>query len=378
MDDFRQRLGQRIRTARTTLSLTQQQLAHEASLPAPQVVSQIEKGEREVKAWELVNISRVLRIDIGDLLREEDPARRALVLWREGPVQDREVREAQFAQDCERYALLEQLCGQCTESELPMFTNELVRLSYEDVGALADQTREELDLGSRPARALAGVLEDRYGVKIWYRPLGADGSAACTRGAAGPAMLLNSDEVPWRRNFSIAHELFHLLTWERTVVDGEEVAGIPRSRVEQLANVFASALLLPGALITKAIKRRQTDRPLVLADLVELAREFDVSAEALLRRLQNLGVFDQETVERVRSSEAFRALDRSSRPASWAQPPTLPERYVRLGFTAYQKGTLSRARFAELLRVGLADLNSTLEEYGFDERQDYATELHTA
>ena len=77
-----------------SLSLTQQRLADEAGLPAPQVVSQIEKGEREVKAWELVNIARVLRMDIGELVREEEPAARAPVLWREGPVQDRKVREA--------------------------------------------------------------------------------------------------------------------------------------------------------------------------------------------------------------------------------------------------------------------------------------------
>ena len=378
MDELRRRLGQRIRASRAALSLTQLQLAREASLPAPQVVSQIEKGEREVKAWELVNIARVLRVEIGELLREEEPAARPPVLWREGPVENRQVREAEFVRDCERYSLLEQLCGQGVESELPLWWEaDPALLSYEQVDELAEQARGEFDCGSRPARALTGVLEERYGVKIWYRSLGEEGSAASTRGPTGPAILMNADEVPWRRNFSVAHELFHLLTWPKTATGELEGGGTPEHRVEQLANVFASALLLPEEPVRKALGRRKSEGRLVLADLAALAREFDVSAQALVYRLQNLGELTPEEGESILSSDAFRAMDRSSHPAVWARPPDLPERYVRLGFTAYQKGALSKARLAELLGVGLADLSSKLEEYGFDERQDYTAELRT-
>ncbi len=378
MDELRQRLGKRIRSARTALSLTQQQLAKEASLPAPQVVSQIEKGEREVKAWELVSIARVLRVEIGELLRIEDPSPRPVVRWREIPADNREVREAEFIRDCERYALLERLCGQCVEAELPEWNVDPSVFSYEEVSARAEQVRKEFDFGSRPAHALAGVLEDRYGVKIWYRSLGREGSAASTRGSTGPAILINGDEVPWRRNFSIAHELFHLLTWSETAAASPMTDGASEQRVEELANVFASALLLPEEAVHNALVRRRSDGRLVLADLVEMAREFDVSAQALVYRLLNLKELEPDEGKSILASEAFRALDRSARPAVWAQTPGFPERYVRLAFAAYHKGKLSKARLAELLDVGLADLNSKLEEYGLDETQDYTTELRTA
>jgi len=378
MEELRRRLGQRIRVARTALSITQQELARDAALPAPQVVSQIEKGEREVKAWELVNIARVLRVDIATLLQDQEPAPRAVVLWREGPVEEREIREAEFVQACERYALLERLCGQCVASELPSWPDEPARLTFERASAMADLAREQLGLGSRPSSALQGVLEERYGVKIWCRPLGTHGSAACTRDATGPAILINADEVPWRRNFSVAHELFHLLTWERSARGRRDSGERLPERVEQVANTFASALLLPESVLRPAVERRIHEQRLGMPDIVELAREFDVSADALLWRLRNLGILSAETVESIRNSEAFRALDRSSRPAHWARPPDLPERYVRLGFTAYLKGSLSRARLAEFLGVSLADLNVKLEEYGFDERQDYAAEYRTA
>jgi len=378
VDDLRQRLGKRIRAARTTLSLTQQELAKEASLPAPQVVSQIEKGEREVKAWELVNIAKALRVEVGELLRIEDPVPRSIVLWREVPAENREVREAEFLRDCERYALLERLCGQCAEAQLPLWLENPSDLTYEQVSARAEQARKEFDFGSRPARALAGVLEDRYGVKIWYRSLGRKGSAASIRGPFGPAILINADEVPWRRNFNIAHELFHLLTWSETATDSPEPDDPPEHRLEELANVFASALLLPEEAVRKALARRKSDGRLVMADLVELAREFDVSAQAMVYRLINLKELGRDEGTSILASDAFRALDRSTQPAVWARPPDFPERYVRLAFTAYHKGKLSKARLAELLDVRLADLNSKLEEYGLDETQDYTTELRTA
>lgn len=378
MDDLRTRLGNRIRSARTALGLTQQQLSEQAGLPAPQVVSQIEKGEREVKAWELVNIARALHVDIGHLLRVEEPAARPAVLWREEPHENRAVLEAEFLQACERYALVERLCGRCGELDLPSWPKNPERMRFEQAAVLADRAREEFGLGSRPAHSLLGVLEDRYSVKVWHRQLGTDGSAACSRGDLGAAVLLNADEVPRRRNFSLAHELFHLLTW-KVATEGAPARGIPAGdRTEQCANAFAAALLLPADSLRSTWNRRTQGGSVHEVDIVEMAREYDVSTDALLWRLQNLGLLSPDVVADLRQNEAFRRLDRSSRQASRPQLPKNPERYVRLAFTAYQKGSLSRARLAELLGVSIADLNNTLQEYGLDERQDLAAELRTA
>jgi len=378
MDDLRTRLGNRIRSARTALGFTQQKLSEEAGLPAPQVVSQIEKGEREVKAWELVNIARVLRVDIGQLLRIEEPSTRAVVLWRQQPGENRTILEAEFMQACERYALLERLCGHCGEADLPSWSENTTRMRYEQAELLANTTREQFGLGSRPSHALLGVLEDRYGVKVWHRRLGIDGSAACSRGDVGAAVLLNADEVPWRRTFSLAHELFHLLTWKEVEEDAPADDSAASERTEQCANAFAAALLLPADSIRRTWARRTEGGTMHEVDIVEIAREYDVSADALLYRLQNLSLLSPEAVAKLRQNDAFRRLDRSTRPPAWAEPPDPPERYVRLAFTAFQKGSLSRARLAELLGVSIADLNDTLQEYGLDERQDLAAELRTA
>jgi len=69
MGDLRKILGDRIRTARVRLSFTQKDLAEEAGFSAPQIISQIEKGKRELKAWELVSLATVLRLEVSGLTK---------------------------------------------------------------------------------------------------------------------------------------------------------------------------------------------------------------------------------------------------------------------------------------------------------------------
>ena len=44
--------------------MTQQELAERAGFSAHQIVSQIERGQRELKASELFRIARVLHVDL--------------------------------------------------------------------------------------------------------------------------------------------------------------------------------------------------------------------------------------------------------------------------------------------------------------------------
>ncbi|GAH85544.1 unnamed protein product, partial [marine sediment metagenome] len=172
--------------------MSQKRLAEEVGFPVLQTVSQIEKGKREVKAWELVNLAKVLRIDISDLLSSEEPRPLPLVIWRKYPKRDKELIEADFLQRCQQYALLEELCEISTEKNLPELNVDPYKMTFEDAEQLAENIREEFNLGSRPATCLEGMLEDKYRAKIWYQDLGEEGSAASTKGSFGPAILMNS------------------------------------------------------------------------------------------------------------------------------------------------------------------------------------------
>lgn len=378
MENLSKLLGNRIHDARIRLSFTQQQLAQEAGFSSAQTISQIEKGEREVKAWELFNLARALRLEISQLLAVESHEVSIPLLWRKSPSEGKEIIEAEFLRRCHRYALLERLCGCVIEQKLPSEKADFNSMTFKEADERGEYMWKELDLGSRPAYSLRSLLEDKYRVKIWYENLGEETSAASTVGPFGAAILINSIEAPWRRNFSIAHELFHLITWDSIELKSLSEDVNLNDKVEKLANVFASSILLPASNLKDAFQPRIKDKKVNHTDLIEVAREFDVSTEALLYRLIKLGYVEREEIESLLDTPAFRALDRSFRVGQWARPPVIPERFVRLAFLAYQMGNLSRPRLAEYLETSLVELTDKLLEYGLDDRIDYQAEVRTS
>jgi len=363
-----EQLGERIRECRKKLNLTQRELAARAGLSAHQIVSQIEKGDREVKAWELARIAQALCQSVSELLAPRPP-QAAVVLWRDKPSADASLAEAQFLQRCREYQFLERVLGLPAAAPLPSFRVDPVSLTPREADRLAEEVRGTLGLGARPGSSLAVVLERKYGVKIWYEPLGESGSAASAKGEFGYALLINANHAPWRRNYSLAHELFHLVTWDSTQPDVREAQPAWWSQVEKAAQAFASTLLLPIEVVIAEFEARVHDRKVAYADLVELARDFDVSTEALVWRLVRLGRLHDQEARRILSDPKLRALDRQTMPEHWREPLVPPERFVRLAFLAYQRGLLSRARLAQLVGSSLIELKAFLSRYGFDEAE---------
>ncbi|MDB4914680.1 MAG: hypothetical protein JWM95_2324 [Gemmatimonadetes bacterium] len=113
-----------------------------------------------------------------------------------------------------RYAQLEEWCGEPPAQALPNLQFDPAGATWTSVASMADSMRRLFDLGSIPAATLQRTIEDSYGVKIFTETLEGDQAAACVRSSFGAAVLLNGADAPWRRNFSLAHEVFHLVTWD--------------------------------------------------------------------------------------------------------------------------------------------------------------------
>jgi Zn-dependent peptidase ImmA (M78 family) len=266
-----------------------------------------------------------------------------------------------------RFALLESWCDLPPPEPLPEWEIDPAKASRADAENAAASAARILELGSRPTSALLRVLEERFGVKVFYEPMGEDGSAASVRGQFGAAMLINASEAPWRRNFNLAHELFHLLTWtfvdRRLAVEGPEAPW--SEEIEKLANVFASRLLLPADPLLAEFGARLHDHKIKYLDIVELAREFDVSSSALVWRLVTLRRLDKDDAEALLQNSVFQAIDRGTMADRWGPiPPALPDRFVRLAHLAYQKGRISRAKLAEFLEMSLSRLDPGIEIEG--------------
>jgi Zn-dependent peptidase ImmA (M78 family)/transcriptional regulator with XRE-family HTH domain len=374
MGDLDRIVGSAVRKARERLGWSQAELAEKAGFGHGQIVSQIEKGERPLKAVELAALSRILYCDLAALL-EDRPGTTVGVLWR-GVASPSPELEARFVQDCEHYRVLEELCDAVTETRLP--PPRTMPADLDDAAEYGKEVRGGLGLGAYPADSLKRTLEEVHGVKLFFETKPGV-SAACTAGSFGLGVLLNGSETPWRRNFSLAHELFHLLTWDVTSPQQLREDPLQKDRVEKLANAFASALLLPAEEVLDVFKAKVKEAKIHYGDLVEMARLFNVSTEALVWRLVNLDRIEKTEAKRVLDDRHFRAMDRTTMPEQWVSPPGyFPERFVHLGFTAWQRGRLSRAKLAEFLQVSLSEMGRTLEQYGLSEDEDYEATLSVA
>ena len=103
-------------------------------------------------------------------------------------------------------------------------------------------------------------------------------------------VLIARREIEGRRHFDLAHELFHVLTWNAMPPEySEEARETGGGRVEQLANNFAAEVLMPAAALEKRGYWMSLDNNDLIARLNAVANEFRVTSSALRRRLVALG-----------------------------------------------------------------------------------------
>jgi Zn-dependent peptidase ImmA (M78 family) len=121
-----------------------------------------------------------------------------------------------------------------------------------------------------------------------------------------PVIAVNRKDPPTRRTFSLLHEFAHLMVCVSGVSDLETDAKRPPEdqRIEVFCNQVAAAALIPrNALLSEPRVIEHGPRSTNWSDgvLTDLARQFNVSREALLRRLLT---FDRTTEDFYRQKRA--------------------------------------------------------------------------
>ena len=374
-------LANRLKKAREAVGLTIGDAAAKVGFGNYQALSNIEKGEREVKASELVALAKAYFCDLNRLLMAEPVSEPEVhFLWRKAPAQDKKVAvEADVKRRFEQYHLLEQLLGIVQEGNprLLAVTPATIRTNH-GVDALASRISNMLDLGSRPALALQKVMEQTLKTKILYVQLADFGSAASTvHPVFGAAVVVNSDEAPWRINFTLAHELFHILTWDTFSATEIEQDEALFKDLEKKAERFASTLLLPEREVRQELNSHIADQKLSFSDIVDVAREFGVSTQALLYRMANMGLIPWQVADEAKSNDELLALDRRMRREVGFEAPE-SERFILLAAKCLRKGLLSRGKFAELMEIDRFDIDDYLEYRGLSEEEGISFEIVAA
>jgi len=321
-------------------------------------LSAYENGQREPKFAQLSQLAELYRVPVSFFF-EDTPLEPQPVLWRNKPDNEAAI-QAEFLQLCRQYRQLEQWANTPPCRTLPNLDDYGERFWYPQVADLANRVRREMQLGERPGESLHVTLEEVYGVKVFCMDLADLGIAACASSSMfGNAILLNKNCSRWRRNHDLAHELFHLLTWNRF----KHHSGIctPNEQEEKFAACFASNLLLPTDAVRQEIDRISGDaKKATFSQLDCVARQFDVSLESLLWRMHYLSTRSNEEQTKGYIEQAKEYVSRTSRVDS-SCPSKFPERYKALAIRVFRNGDISLGRFAKLMEIGRKEAEQYLD-----------------
>ena len=251
------RIGLRLKAARDRAGLTQQQLADALGLKHRQIVARIEAGQRSLSAQEFIRVMELLGVDLDYFTDAFRLVGEGEFSFRTRPHVSRSVVD-EFERRAGRWiAMYRELSIE--QGRRPRWLGYKLELgrrsSLEDAAAAGEAVASRLGLGNPPADGLRSVMEDRLGILVLDidAPPGVSGAASRIQGLS--CVLVNRREPEGRRNFDLAHELFHLLTWDAMPPQRRESVEVPRRgkgwRVERLAENFAAALLMPAAIVQK-------------------------------------------------------------------------------------------------------------------------------
>jgi len=361
----------RITQARKTMGFSLSEAANLLGFNNYQTLSAIEKGARNINAHELSNMAKIYGRDLiyffqHDISNDPKP------LWRKSTDAIDKKIEREFLHFLENYSNLEHLLGlrrKWNSIQRNLDRSDFAGGGFKLAGELANDIWNQLDLGSRPAFNLLNVLENDLRFKILHLQLenGISGASVCDD-ALGVGILINAKEAPWRRNFDLAHELFHIVTWHSFTHD-EVGDGRIDTKPEQYANEFASSLLLPKQHFTSAVEEKVNDARIKIVDIIELAKDFGVSTQAVLWRLVNLGICKKTAVDEALDEPEFQRMNKQMRYGLYSKelPSKFPSRYISLACRCLIEGRISRGTFAIYLEIDRSDVDNYLKRHGFIE-----------
>jgi Zn-dependent peptidase ImmA (M78 family)/DNA-binding XRE family transcriptional regulator len=358
-DKLHRLIGERIRMAREAKSWTQENLAEAMGITDRQTISTIEGGGRKVAADEMIRFIDVLGRPLNyftdpHLLVEEN----AFSYRARRDETDTETFEKQSKKLIEANRRLRALLGEAPPPTFSGLRGLTKASNIEYAEMVGYRFFANWDLGDPPAKKLRQAITERHQVLILEvdAPDGISG-AACHL-IDGDVILLNRNEPSYRRNYTLGHEFFHLLTWQdmppaRVDLDASD----KKTKVEQLADAFTANLLVPSTLLKRAWDKTEgSSRERVL----QVAKHFDVSGITAYWRLVNCHHL-KDANQSVLKSGLSRTDERQ------VAPPRFEKNFIRRFHRAIDDGRMTANAAAELLELPREELISVFSEHGFSD-----------
>lgn len=358
------RICRRIAALRERAHMNQADLARALGVNDRQTISTIETGERKVSADELVRLADIFAVDLSIFSDPFVVLDEISFSWRRNEVADPVIEQFEGTAKgwLALYRHLSRLAGEPVNSLVPKL-DLTEKSSFEDAASEGESIAAQFELGPVPAATLERGLAERLNALVLNvdAPDGISG-AACRLGGLN-FVLVNRAEPGFRRAFNIAHELFHLATWEQMPpahIESVRVRSNGNPRPEQLANAFASGLLMPRqhlqALIDQHPKPQSDER----TDWIKtLAEAMGVSAQAMKWRLTDLGHLPRAQASRMADEDLRLTNDPDAR-----APLPFSSSFVERLRWGLNEGRLTVRRAAQLMAMTIDELQTLFEAHG--------------
>lgn len=350
-------MGERIRDARDSINLNQLQLAKLMGFKDRQTVSSIERGERKLSSDELIKLMEILDKTLEYFTDPFLITQEKVFSWR----LDREAAlsveyEGKAKKLIASYREFTRMLGHRVSALSPRM--QITKHStYDDVEEIAEFLVEEWGLSDVPSDNLGKVLGEKIHIPVLYVDAPENISGASCRLDDLNCILINKNEPIGRQNFNLAHELFHLLTWD--IFPPERIDQIekkPKPKGEKFADKFASTLLMPKQSITDYFNSLNPDVEL-LKRLEKVAKHFHVSVSAAYWRLVILNLVKKVDREYYESMIEYHFVDTAPKPLLYSK------NFAEIVNSVIHNGIASIRKVSSLLECNPNDLEDLFKSY---------------
>jgi len=356
-------IGARIKALREERKLSQDDLARLFGFKDRQTVSAIETGERRVTADELVIAVEKLGATLDYFTDPFLLVGEGRFSWRQTDVGPQRLNA--YERNAGRWIAAFRAIAPQVGRSAPLLRRSLGiarHQRFEDAMEAGERFAIEFGLGDVPAARLVEVMERELGILVLMVDAFQGISGAACRLPELDVVLINRHEVEGRRHFDLAHELFHILTWDAMPPDhSEEARETGGNRVEQLANNFASAVLMPTPVLDRFGDWSEIAAGELAGRLNAVADELQVTASALKWRLVALDRL-KPAAARMVSDAALRNNGRDAGAA--VPPPPFSKPFMEVIGLAVDEGRVSARRAGALLDLTIDDLADLFATHG--------------
>lgn len=356
-------IGARIKALREERRLSQDDLARLFGFKDRQTVSAIETGERRVTAEELVLAVEKLGASLDYFTDPFLLVGEGRFSWRQTDIGPQKL--SAYERSAGRWIAAFRAIAPQVGRSAPLLRRSLGITRYqrfEDAMEAGERFVAEFGLGDVPAMRLVEVMERELGILVLMVDAFQGISGAACRLPELDVVVINRHEVEGRRHFDLAHELFHILTWDALPPEhSEEVRETGGNRVEQLANNFASAVLMPTPVLDQYGDWSAIGGGDLATRLNAVANELQVTASALKWRLVAMDRL-KPAVARAVPDAALRNNGLDAVPA--APPPLFSKPFIEVIGLAIDEGRVSARRAGGLLDLTVDDLADLFTAHG--------------